>query len=190
MNNELYLKRFFIEVYNDESMYYDYLNNKVFLNYDEFAKWHKDIELRNSMFANSIKEFDRIDFKDIIVESKLSEELNISKHFHNKSEGQVSEFGKFEIKSYPLGNDNKHYICNGYFTDTLEQIYKVLDKGAFTVGICTEKKTELFHDVVKYYGELRSFLLKSGYQTSALEVSCNSKNRIYMLMYNCKMKRR
>ena len=68
----------------------------------------------------------------------------------------------------------------------MNQIYDVLSHGAFTVGICAEKRSEFYNSVVDYYGKLRNFLLNNGYSTSALEINCNSKNRVYLMMYNAK----
>ena len=190
MDNELYLKRFFIETYNDESMYYEYLKGNVFLDRNLLSVWLKEMEIKNSVFASSIHDFKHFTNKKIIIETSLSNNLCVSKHFFNKSEATVGEFGKFKIERKPLGNSCNHYICNGYFIDTLEQIYNVLDRGSFTVGICAEKKTELYKDVVKHYGELKSFLLKNGYKTASLETNCGKKNRVYLLMYDAPIKRR
>lgn len=190
MNSEMYLKRFFIETYNNENMYYEYLKGQVYLDYNLVSNWLKDMDMRNYFFSKSIESFNRLKPREIVVESALSNELAVSKTFFNKKEIIVSEFGKSKIEKKQLGESHNHYICNGYFNDTLEQIYNVLDKGSFTVGICAEKKTELYKEVVKYYGQLRSFLLKNGYTTAALETNCNSKNRIYLLMYDHQLKRR
>lgn len=190
MNNEAYLKLFFIETYNDENMYYEYLIGKVKIDYDLYTKWHKEMEQKNSTFFKSMKSFERTNYKDDLVESCLSDELCITKYFVNKKERHISEFGKFKIVKHPLGNASHHYICNGYFTDTLEQIYKVLENGSFTVGICGEKKSEIYKDIVKHYGELRSFLLKNGYSTSAIQTNCGEKNRVYLLMYDHKPKKK
>lgn len=189
MNQNAYLKRFFIEVYNDIDLYYDYLDGKSVINHEIFSKWFKDTKLRNAIFANCLVNFDRIKWNDTIVESSLGDYFSVAKNLHNPSIINVRDFEKFKIEKKEIGNSISHYICNGYFNDTLEQIYNVLDRGSFTVGICAEKKTELYNDVVKYYGELRSFLLKNGYSTSAIETNCSGKSRVYLLMYNHKIKR-
>lgn len=190
MDNELYLKWFFIEKYNDVNMYYEYLKGQVFLEQNLFNNWFKEMEIRNNTFAKSLRDFDRFNIRNTVIESALSDTLCVSNHIFNKSEKHISEFGKFKIERKSLGNSTNHYICNGYYIDTLEQIYNVLNKGAFTVGICMEKKTKLYSDVVKHYGDLRNFLLKNGYQTSSLEANCGKKNRVYLLMYDACIKRR
>ena len=187
---ETHLKRFFIEVYNDPSMYEEYLNGRVFINRDLYSKWFHALEKRNELFASTIKQYNRVGRKDIIVESQLSDDYSVGSYFNNDVISNVSEFGKFKIEKKQLGDDNNHYICNGYFIDTLEQIYKVLENGTFTVGICTEKKTDLFKDVVAHYNMLRDFLLKNGYNTSCIQTNVGSNNRVYLLMYERKISKR
>lgn len=184
MSNDTYLRRFFIEVYNDPTMYEEYLNGRVFLNRELFSKWHKEINLKNESFARKIKEIERPGTKEIIMESALSKDLCVSKHFFNKKIVTVSDFGLSKIEEKPLGNLQEHYMCNGVFLDTLDNIYQVLNNGSFTVGICCEKKIELYKDVVAYYNKLKDFLLRKGYRTAALETNVNSKNRIYLLTYD------
>lgn len=190
MNNELYLKLFFIETYNSENMYYEYLKGQVALDNDLLNKWLREIEIRNYTFAQSLNDFNRFSIRNLIVESALSDEICISKKFFYKRERIISEFGKFKISHKIIGDSHNHYICNGYFLNTLEQIYKVLDNGSFTVGICAEKKTNLYQDVVKHYEKLRKFLLNNGYHASSLETNCGRKNRVYLLMYDAPLKRR
>jgi len=190
MNNELHLKRFFMEVYNNLDMYYAYLKGEVFIDCNTYSKWSSALERRNELFANTIKSYDRIKFNDIISESKLGDNLCVSQYFANKKIINISEFEKFKIEKSIVGNSTNHYICNGYFSDTLEQIYNVLDNGAFTVGICTEKKTDLFRNVVAHYNQLRDFLLKNGYTTSSIQTNVSSNNRVYLLMYDHKIKKR
>ena len=115
MDNELYLKRFFIEQYNDETMYYEYLKGNVFLDRNILSIWLKEMEIKNSVFASSINDFKRLNNKKIIIETSLSNNLCVSKHFFNKSEATVGEFGKFKIEKKSLGNSCNHYICNGLY---------------------------------------------------------------------------
>ena len=188
--NDSHLKRFFLEVYNDIDLYYDYLIGNTTINHDVYYKWYKDIKHGNEIFANCLINFNRIKWKDPIVESALADYFSVAKHLHNPSIINVKEFEKFKIEKQELGSSINHYICEGYFEDTLEQIYNVLDKGSFTVGICGEKQNCLYQEVVDYYSKLRHFLLKNGYQTSAFETNCNSKRRVYLLMYDHKLKKR
>lgn len=186
MGNIIHLKRFFMEVYNDPTMYNDYLAGNVFLNQELYAKWHQETVKRNELFARSIEEFDRIKPKQIILEEAISDELTVSEHLFRKKRVEVGSFERFEIEKGQAGNSPEHYICNGYFNDTLNYIYEVLNGGAFTVGICCEKKTELFKEVVSNYNKLKGFLLKNGYSTSSIETNTKGKNRVYLLMYDSK----
>lgn len=188
-----HLKRFFWETYGDITMYEDYLCGDAFVNQELYLKWLKDVDNRNKIFAKSLSDFNRIHNKNIIIESALTSELTISKYLlvpSNNVNTVVSNFGSFQLKDESKNPTNNHYICNGYFIDTLKQIYNVLDNGSFTVGICAEKKTDMYREVVEYYGKLRSFLLKNGYNTSAIQSNVNSKNRVYLLMYDSKFKNR
>jgi len=186
MDNEIHLKQFFIEKYGDKNMYYEYLAGRISIDKDMYDSWYKDVEARNRLFSYQIKKHNRIFLGDTIVESKLCENLCVSKFFVNKCCSHIGEFGKFKIEKKRVGISNAHYICNGIYLDTLNQIYDVLSHGAFTVGICAEKRSEFYNSVVDYYGKLRNFLLNNGYSTSALEINCNSKNRVYLMMYNAK----
>lgn len=187
---ETHLKRFFIEVYNNSKMYDEYLKGEVYIDQNIYYKWLLDIKKRNELFAETLNEFNRIKCRETIIESRLNNEYCVSEYFNNPVISDISEFGKFKIQQKKLGNSNGHYICNGYFKETLEQIYKVLDNGSFSVGICTEKKTSLFKDVVTHYNMLKDFLLKEGYQTSCIQTNVKSNNRVYLLMYDHKNKKR
>ena len=190
MDKKTYLKRFFLETYNDISLYYDYLDGKAVVDHNEFRKWFKNIKIGNEVFANCLINFERLKFNDIVIESALGDCFSVSKLLHNPSIINIRDFTKFKIVKGEVGSSTYHYICNGYFDDTLEQIYNVLNRGSFTVGICGEKQNCLYQDVVDYYSKLRRFLLKNGYVTSALETNCDRKNRAYLLMYDARIKRR
>ena len=190
MNNESHLKRFFMKTYNDIDMYYGYLKGDVFVDRNIYSKWASTLERRNELFAHILKQCDRVRFDDKIIESKLSNNSCVSQHFVNKAITNISEFQKFKIEKKNLGDSANHYICNGYFEDTLEQIYNVLNNGSFTVGICTEKKTELFRSVVAHYNQLKDFLLKNGYNTASIQTNVSANNRVYLLMYDHKIKKR
>lgn len=183
---ESHLKRFFIETYQDESMYEDYLTGKAFLNREDYRKWYSKMKVRNSLFSDMLTEVHNINSR-VVVESALSKHLAVSSSFFCKKEIIESDFGfpKIEAKiNLKEGNSKAHYICNGCFTNTLEQIYQVLSSGSFSVGICCEKKTDLFRETVQYYNQLKDILLKSGYNAFSIESNCSMNNRIYLLKYN------
>lgn len=179
-----FLQRFFVEVYNDNNMYEDFLKGEVFLDNEKLADWTKKMRLRNEKFASAIKDFNRIYPNSKVVESTLCDGLSVSDFLYNKSETKVSDFGKFKINKKTLGDDRYHYVCNGWFLDTLDNIYKVLEKGSFTVGICCDKTTDLYHDVKMQYNKLKDFLIKNGYVAGSVEKNIGSRDRVYLLMYD------
>jgi len=91
-----------------------------------------------------------------------------------------------KIEMLDVESESFYYICNGCYKTTLQNIYKVLSKGAFTVGICCDKKTDEFRDLVKYYNELKDFLMRKGYHATSFESNLSSKTRIYLLSYDSK----
>lgn len=179
-----FLRRFFVEVYDDDGMYDDFLRGEVILDNEKVMNWTKTMRLRNREFATSIKDFNRVYPKTKIIESAIGDGLSVSEFLYNKSEVTTSDFGKFEIGKKTLGDDRSHYICNGWFLDTLDNIYKVLEKGSFTVGICCEKKTDLYRDVKTQYNKLKDFLMRNGYMAGSVEKNCGTKDRVYLLMYD------
>lgn len=184
MDNDKHLKKFFMDTYNSEDMYYDYVKGSIILDLPKYSKWHSEQRNKNSLFANYITENERLDNDSIILESALSGDLAVSNFLVNSKLVRISDFSKFKINKGTVGNLKGHYICNGYYNDTLEQIYQILNNGSFTVGICTEKKTKLFKEVKAHYNQLRDFLLRNGYITDVMESNIGSKNRIYLLTYD------
>ena len=98
MLDDMYLKLYFIDVYKDINMYYNYLSGNVLIDKEKYDKWITSIEFRNKCFANAVMDLDRINWKTIITESKLSNELSVCKYLHNNSLTHVSEFDKFKIE--------------------------------------------------------------------------------------------
>ena len=184
MDNDKHLKKFFMDIYNSEDMYYDYVKGSIILDLPKYGKWHSEQRNKNSLFANYIIGNERLDNDSIILESALSGDLAVSNFLVNSKLVRISDFSKFKINKGTVGNLKGHYICNGYYSDTLEQIYQILNNGSFTVGICTEKKTKLFKEVKAHYNQLRDFLLRNGYITDVMESNIGSKNRIYLLTYD------
>lgn len=185
MQDDYSIKRFFKEVYNDQDMYQEYLNHRVFVDNDKYFKWVKTINSQNKIFADEISDFKRGNFVSQIIESSTSKGLTVSEHLY-LGHLNISEqpFDTPKIESKQLGNGKYHYICNGCYKDTLEKIYDVLNKGSFTVGICCEKKTDLYRDISKYYNQLKDFLVKKGYILGSIETNSVSNNRVYLLMYD------
>lgn len=185
---ESHLKRFFMDVYQDSSMYENYLMGRVSLDKEAYQKWYTKTEKRNYLFAQLLKSISKPYPRDFVVESALTKDLSVSRYLYNKKEINVSEFGfpKLEKSSLnPILTEKKiHYICNGCFMDTLENISKVLDNGSFSVGICYEKKRELYWEIVEYYNQLKKTLLNSGYRASSFESYCANNDRVYLLRYD------
>ena len=92
-----FLRRFFVEVYDDDGMYDDFLRGEVVLDNEKVMNWTKTMRLRNKEFATSIKAFNRVYPKTKIIESALGDGLSVSEFLYNKSEITTSDFGKFEI---------------------------------------------------------------------------------------------
>lgn len=184
MESDKHLRKFFMDVYDNLDMYYEYLEGKAFLDPLKYSKWHSEQEHRNNLFAQCLKDNDRVNTDTFVLESALSGELSVSNFLGNNRLIMISDFDKFTLTKGQPGKVQMHYICNGYYSDTLEQIYQVLTCGSFSVGICTEKKTDLFREVKAHYRHLKDFLLKNGYVTEAIESNIGSKNRIYLLTYD------
>lgn len=184
MQRNTHLRRFFSEVYNDPKMYEDYVEGKIILDFKLYNEWYQKLDIRNRIFARSVKEFTCSRPREFVMESAINDKLTVSQYLFGKSEVYISDFGKPEIITKNQEDLQAHYICNGYFNDTLQKINQVLNKGSFTVGICSEKNTKLYKEVISYYNKLKMALLKNGYISSSLEISSISKNRVYLLMYN------
>lgn len=185
-----YLKRFFKEVYNNEDMYNEYLEGRVFIDNEKLMKWFKDVEIRNKTFAEAINKFAHPNNSQKVFETSISETLSVSSKMFNKKEIEIGDFERFKICKKELGNSRNLYICNGWYSDTLDNIYQVLNKGCFAVGICCEKKTDLFRDVRTHYNKLKDFLLKNGYNAGSIEENTYSNNRVYLLTYDSFRQRR
>lgn len=185
---EYHLKRFFIDVYQDSSMYEGYLKGAVLLDSEVYQKWYTKMEKRNYLFATNLKSINRPYPKDFVVESALNEDLTVTKKLYNKSETIVSDFGFPKLEQSFLdciSSDKKvHYICNGCFMNTLENISRVLERGSFSVGICCDKKIDLYRKTVDYYNQLKNILLNVGYQVSSFESYCPNNERVYLLRYD------
>lgn len=184
MDSTMHLKRFFMEIHNDSSMYEAYLNGLISIDEEVYNKWYREMEIRNEVFADTISRFERLNSNTFVFESAICRNLTVSKHLFNKCRVEEASFGISKVVPKPLGESNEHYICNGYFEDTLENIYQVLTNGAFTVGICCEKKSELYERVSMYYNKVKEHLLKRGYRVSSIESSMSPKNKVYLLMYD------
>jgi len=186
MENDIHIKKFFEDIYNEPTMYDGYKKGTVFLNHELYSKWYKEMSIRSESFAKAIREMDRPRTSEFVFETALSSNLTLSKSFPGKKEIEVKEFCMPKIETRPLGDDTHHYICNGCYETTLDNIYKVLNKGSFTVGICSEKKTDEFREIVKYYNQLRDHLMKTGYATASFESNISKRNKVYLLMYDYK----
>ena len=186
MVEKIYLKQFFADVYRDSDMYYNYLAGKLNIDQVAFSKWYSTIESRNKDFLKFIKGGNYFKANDTIFETALSKNLTVIIPQYKNRIIETSEFATPKIESLDLGVETHHYICNGCYETTLQNIYKVLSKGSFTVGVCCEKKTDEFRDLVKYYNMLKDFLMRQGYRASSLESNVSSKNRIYLLSYDSK----
>lgn len=55
MEKEIYLKKFFVDVYHDSSMYYDYTSGRLHIDKNAFVKWYSTLERRNDLFLNLLK---------------------------------------------------------------------------------------------------------------------------------------
>ena len=186
MENDIHIKKFFEDVYNNPTMYDGYKIGTVFLNHELYSKWYKEMSIRRDTFVKVIKEIDRPKINEFVFETSLSSNLALSKSFFGKKEIEIQEFCTPKIETKPLGDATYHYMCNGCYETTLDNIYKVLNKGSFTVGICSEKKTDEFREITKYYNQLRDHLMKNGYLTASFESNISTKNRVYLLMYDYK----
>lgn len=182
MNIDFHMKKFFEDEYNDPNMYFDYINGKIILNYELYDKWYKAMKKRSASF------YDLANHSNLTPDIELFETTTTSDFAVTKFLGhkriELKEFMMPKIEERPLGGESFHYICNGCYETTLENIYKVLNKGSFTVGICCEKKTEEFRNIVKYYNELKHFLMMKGYSLFSYESNVSGNNRVYLLNYD------
>lgn len=186
MDTQIHLKKFFKDIYNDSSMYYDYMAGRLSLDQTAFLKWYAAMERRNREFLKMIRDDDHIRFSDSIIETALSQHLTVTTTTFRKRTIEVSEMATPKIELLEVGSDSHHYICNGCYETTLQNIYRVLSKGSFTVGICCEKKTDEYRDLVKYYNMLKDFLMRKGYRAASFESNISSKDKMYLLMYDSK----
>jgi hypothetical protein len=186
MENEIYLKKFFIDTYNDPNMYYEYLSGRLHIDRIAFSKWYSTMESRNASFLALIKNCNKINTNTNILETALSDNLTVTTPVYRNRVIEVHDIATPKIEMLDIGNETCHYICNGCYETTLQNIYQVLSKGSFTVGICCDKKTDEFRDLVKYYNMLKDFLMRKGYHASSFESNVSSKTRIYLLSYDSK----
>jgi len=186
VENTTHLKKFFEDVYNDTNMYFEYLANRRQIDHVLYSKWYQEMEKRRNLFADFINSTKQNIVNSDLVETALSKELAVSKTLFKKAELDIQTFSIPALEEKSIGNESHHYLCNGCFDTTLENIYKVLENGAFTVGFCGEKKTDEFKEIVKFYNTLKDQLMRKGYIATSLESNISSKNRIYVLTYDHK----
>lgn len=185
MNKELYLKKFFKDTYNNENLYETYLKGFFRIDPDLFSKWYKEMEIRNRLFLDKISPLRKVSPSSCILETALSQNLTVLTPLYRKRVTEVKEASFPKIEQLELGVGSHHYVCNGVYESTLQNIYNVLTNGSFSVGICTNKKTDEYRKIVKYYNTLKDFLMRHGYHVSSFESNNGSKNKVYLLMYDC-----
>jgi len=186
MEKEAYLKKFFMDIYQDPGMYLDYICGRINIDSAAFSKWYYSIERRNREFLYSISTCKCINFRSFIKETALSENLTVTTPIYKNRTIEISEMAMPKIEMLKPGFENYHYICNGCYETTLQNIYNVLSNGSFTVGICCDKKTDEYRDLVKYYNILKDFLMRKGYIATSYEANVSGKNKMYLLMYDSK----
>ncbi len=188
MEQDYCIKRFFEECYTDMNMYQEYLNKEAFINQEKYLEWLSELNERNKTFAEAISQLYLIRKKDEIVESVLSREMTSAEYLNVRTSVPiVREFIKPSTIPQSISNKHFHYICNGYYSDTLSRIYEVLNGGAFTVGICCDKKARLYKEIKSYYEKLKANLLTKGYVANNAEVNIDC-YKVYILNYRYKGK--
>ena len=184
MESQIHMKKFFEDIYHDSTMYSCYLNGQMFLNMDLYTKWYKEMRLKRDLFLKELKSTSMFKIKHSFFETSIHEDFLVTEKVFGEKIFEVKEFTLPDIFEYPLGGSNLHYICNGCYESTLENIFNVLNKGSFTVGICTDKKSVEYKQIVKYYNELKDFLMRRGYHASSFECNNGGSNKTYLLMYD------
>ncbi|MBQ7136763.1 MAG: hypothetical protein IJO43_02145 [Bacilli bacterium] len=189
MDHLIHIKKFYEDVYHDPSMYYEYLSGKRTIDPMLYSKWYKEMEARRDPFVKFIMGGKKYNNHEFFFETALSKDLAVSRpYFINKSI-EVKEFIIPRLEEMPLGDESFHYLCNGCYETTLENIYRVLNHGSFTVGYCGEKKTDEFKEIVKFYNMLKDRLMRKGFIASSMEESVSSKHKLYVLTYQSKNKK-
>lgn len=188
MQNEYNIKRFLEEKFDEDDIYEQYLDGRVFVKPEEYLKWFKTLDRQNDIFADALKSFDAVSSNSIIVESAVHQEIAVCNHLRCKSiTVNEVEFNRPKLEKKAHGNEKYHYVCNGVYNDTLTRIYEVLECGSFSVGICNDKKSELYKETVSYYKKLKDFLHREGYSVSAIETNCGTINRVFLMKYSPKL---
>lgn len=178
------LRGFLLETQNVPYFNEDYQIDKQYIDIALYDKWVNEYNFKNKIFAGIIAEYYKFNSRKKIVESALAEDLSISKYLYAKTQVIVSDISISRPKAKTLGAGNYHYICNGCYIDTLDHIYDVLKNGSFTVGVCGDKKSESFKEMVDYYNQLRELLLKEKYTVGAMECNHSSRTKAYFLTYD------
>lgn len=189
MDMNVHIKKFFKDIYGDDTVYSDYLDGKIVLDKDLYEKWYKEMLRRKDCFFNLIKST-LYQYKNIsCLETTLHKDFTLTNGAFNKKEIEIQEHSFPEIKELELGQDRKLYVCNGCYKTTLENIYKVLNNGAFLVGVCCNKNVEEYKETVEYYSRLKDFLMQKGYGVGSYESYLSGIRKSYVLTYNNHIKR-
>ena len=53
MDNDKHLKKFFMDIYNSEDMYYDYVKGSIILDLPKYGKWHSEQRNKNSPYYSA-----------------------------------------------------------------------------------------------------------------------------------------
>ncbi len=183
------VKRFIEETYQNPNIYYDYLLEKFFINYNDYSNWLNELDIRNKLFADLIIDSNCIATDDVIVESVLTKEYNVSNYLNNAMIIRCSN--EFKVPEANVNNSKKAsfcYICNGYYNDTLSRINQVLDQGSFNIGISSSKHKSFYKEICTYYKQLKNQLINAGYNINQYEETLHQDYKVYLLSYRAKRK--
>lgn len=128
----------------------------------------KHLSIHNQqVFANLLKKHKIILEKDFLIETTHFKGNAVSNHFPNIKTIYLEEINldKKIILPENFGYLMSHYICNGVYPSTLKNISYVLNYGAFTVGISSDKNKLLnkeLYNIYKFYETLEKELTKRG----------------------------
>jgi len=189
MDHLIHIKKFYEDIYNDPNMYYEYLSDKRKIDPGLYSKWYKEMQLKREPFVKFVSESKRYNNHEEIFETALSKDLAVSRPYFINRTIEVKEFTIPRLEQRPIGDERFHYLCNGCYETTLDNIYRVLNNGSFTVGYCGDKKSDEFKEIVSFYNKLKDKLMRKGFVAASMEESVSNKHKLYILTYQSKRRK-
>jgi len=149
-----------------------------------------NLKINNNVFAQCLSKYNLVYKGDILVErcDSLDNSILLTETF-NRHNDRIILTGNGEVTLDNMmanfSNEERertiNFVCNGVFNDSEEYIRKMLENGAFNVGICTSDE-KMYNDAKRFYSKIRGELLAIGVPVTQIDY-LDDLNNTYILSY-------